>query len=106
MHLIGAYKILYNSKYGIHSKPSTGGLIKCNEDSCNHSKAFLKRQAQENEFHLNLWKILNISYTEYISSELLKELLMQLYDFNYVPLITLSEQIEGTFFLCFLNLFF
>ena len=92
MQLTGIYKILYNKKYGIHSKPSTG-VITCGSE-CNHSEAFLVRQGKENDFHMNLWKMLNISFTEYISSELLKELLMILYDSNSVPAAILAEQIE------------
>jgi len=95
MQLVGVYKILYNPKFGLHSKPSTG-KIKCGE-TCKHSDAFLGRQHKENDFHFNLWKILNISYTEYISTELLKELMMLLYDFTYVPESDLVGQITSIF---------
>ena len=93
MQKLGVYKILYNEKHKAHNKP-TLGEIKC-DDTCCHSREFLMRQYRENEFHYNLWRKLNITGSEYISTELLKELLVLLYEANYMSMAVLAERIEG-----------
>ena len=88
MRSIGIYKILYNSKYETHSLHT--GELKF-DDKKNHSPAFMRRQRKEHEFHTNLWKLLDSNDYGEISTELLKELLVLLYDTNYPAAELISD---------------
>ena len=92
MHLLGIYKILYNEKHGIHSRPTTS-KIKCDE-LCNHSSAFLLRQRKENEFHFNFWKLLTITNDEYVETSIIISLFSLIYDSTNISQTALINQID------------
>eukprot|EP00826_Nyctotherus_ovalis_P003981 TRINITY_DN10827_c0_g3_i3.p1 TRINITY_DN10827_c0_g3~~TRINITY_DN10827_c0_g3_i3.p1 ORF type:complete len:335 (-),score=37.12 TRINITY_DN10827_c0_g3_i3:358-1362(-) len=90
MHLLSIYKILYNDKHGIHSKP-TSTVIAC--DNCNHSEPFLIRQAKENNFHINLWKFLTNG--EHAKVDVVKEMLLLMFDSGNSSLGVLAMQLDS-----------
>lgn len=90
MHLLSIYKILYNDKHGVHSKP-TSAAIAC--DNCSHSEPFLMRQAKENNFHINLWKFLTNG--EYAKVGVVERLLLLMFDSGNSSLAALAVQLDS-----------
>ncbi len=97
MRLIGVYLILFNEKRGVHAKPVCGGKVECDSRCCHHNQHFMTRVKKENDFQANLWRMLNVMHCGYIHTSLLRDLVVTLYESNYVPQGTLAARIKGKF---------
>jgi len=86
LNAMGVYEILYNKKYGVHGGMNVEFIPDYNPFG------FAERYNKEAHFHTSLWNLLNKSY---VSSELLKEVLLLLCNSNYASSHILAENLNG-----------
>eukprot|EP00826_Nyctotherus_ovalis_P022486 TRINITY_DN17422_c0_g2_i1.p3 TRINITY_DN17422_c0_g2~~TRINITY_DN17422_c0_g2_i1.p3 ORF type:complete len:110 (-),score=4.90 TRINITY_DN17422_c0_g2_i1:45-374(-) len=86
LFIMGVFKVLYNEKYAQSNDFST---------SCS-SISFSLKSNKERAFHENVWAMLKSPLGDYVQVNLLKDVLLVLYDSHYIAISILSDKLKST----------